>query len=182
MATTEEHLRAALAAAEAQLNENRQATEAAMAEAATARALAENLAKQLNEFVTRGGAATFNIGSPQAAPQGTAARENTELDRPRQTIDTKLVTQISVFDGTDDKWCDWSFSFQAICGLIGLDETMEKLLTASEEVLGPRLLTEEEVPKSKALYFFLVTRTAGKGLAVVRSTPKGAGLTAWKRL
>ena len=98
-----------------------QEVQAARQEAAAAQALAAQMAAQVQGMQAQRSAAT-NV--------------QTEAEILKQTIDTRLITQITTFDGAEEHWSDWAFTFQAVCGLIGLDEHMQEVAEQTEEVIN----------------------------------------------
>ena len=132
--------------------------QAARQEAASAQSLAAQMAAQMQGM--------------QA--QRTPTDDQTEAERLKQTIDTRLITQINTFDGAEDHWSDWAFTFQAVCGLIGLDEHMQEVIEQTEEVINQVCGSSPQLEaKSKGLYYFLVARVREKHWVWRGSVPEG---------
>ena len=83
----------------------------------------------------------------------------------------------------------WSFRFESWAGLLPdvagrpVLEFMELAAAARDETeLQDEALGEEARKAARVLYHLLVQLVGGRALALVRRTPRGNGLLAWKRL
>ena len=88
--------------------------------------------------------------------------------------------QSRMFDGTDEKWADWSLQFEAYATRRGFGEHMTE---AAQRRTTIRLeeLDEQARVVSKRLWHYLLTYCDGKAAGVVMRSPMN-GLEAWRQL
>lgn len=99
-------------------------------------------------------------------------------------IDTRLIGKPKDFQGTQEKWPSWSFTFKAYCGAVSHDmsELMKSVvLTNIEVAMGGLTAVQEQF--SKFLYYMIVMLVVegSPAYAKVRGCPEGNGLEAWRR-
>ena len=114
----------------------------------------------------------------QASPVG---QEISEL---RSIVDTRVTEKIPIFDGNEAHFAEWRFTFEATCGLLGLEEVLRQsvLSTHDEASLNVFAQQPEVSLKNKAVYHLLVASCRGRAQVLVRGVPKHAGLVAWRQM
>ena len=89
-------------------------------------ALAEQDARTTRELF----AATIAARQPSAHSE--------ELRELKSVVDVKLLEKLEVFDGQDSRWESWLTGFEALTGLISLDDVMTTALeVANKLAAGP---------------------------------------------
>ena len=76
------------------------------------RGIVESQARQTETLMARMG--------DRRPPRPTVA----ETDELRSIIDTRVLEKVSQFDASDRLFAEWRFSFEASCGLLGLESAM----------------------------------------------------------
>ena len=56
----------------------------------------------------------------QASPVGQ------DLSELRSIVDTRVMEKIPIFDGNEAHFAEWRFTFEATCGLLGLEEVLRQ--------------------------------------------------------
>ena len=110
-------------------------------------------------------------------------RGSDEQDQLRSTIDTRVLEKVQSFDGTDAKFTEWRFSFEASCCLLGLENAMMVASShADEEGIQLVDMSDDVRIRSKALYYLLVSVCKGKAQVLIRGAERHNGLLAWHRM
>ena len=94
------------------------------------------------------------------------------------------MEKIPIFDGNEAHFAEWRFTFEATCGLLGLEEVLRRsvLSTHDEASLNVFAQQPEVSLKNKAVYCLLVASCRGRAQVLVRGVPKHAGLVAWRQM
>ena len=89
-----------------------------------------------------------------------------------------------IFDGNEAHFAEWRFTFEATCGLLGLEEVLRQavLSTHDEASLSVFAQQPEVSLKNKAVYYLLVASCRGRAQVLVRGVPEHAGLVAWRQM
>ena len=95
-------------------------------------------------------------------------------------VDVRTDMRLQRFDGTDEKWGDWSLRFEAYTALLGLEELMTEAAQRRDPLLDTDL-GDRAKAASLRLWHLLVTWCDGKALGVVKLSRKN-GLEAWRQL
>ena len=113
----------------------------------------------------------------QASPVG---RDLSEL---RCIVDTRVMEKIPIFDGNEANFAEWRFTFEATCGLLGLEEVLRQSVLATHDEASINVYAQQpDVSlKKKAVYYLLVASCRGRAQVLVRGVPKHAGLMAWRQ-
>ena len=160
------------------------------------------------ELQTQVGQLTAQLGAQQAELQGARQREAAMRDevqqafartgpangagaapgggRPGGLVDTRVLGKPDHFDGSVNKWADWSVILRAYCSVAhpGLGPLMEMAEAADEatEPVRASLPTTADRDAATQLYYILVLICKAAALNMVINAGKGEGLVAWKRL
>ena len=116
----------------------------------------------------------------QQVHQAQASPVGQELSELRSIVDTR----VPIFDGNEAHFAEWRFTFEATCGLLGLEEVLRQsvLSTHDEASLNVFAQQPEVSLKNKAVYYLLVASCRGRAQVLVRGVPKHAGLVAWRQI
>ena len=113
----------------------------------------------------------------QASPVGQ------DLSELRSTVDTRVMEKIPVFDGKEAQFAEWRFTFEATCGLLGLEECLGRRSWRLTMKQASTLTQQPDVSlKKKAVYYLLVASCRGRTQVLVRGVPKHARLLAWRQM
>ena len=135
--------------------------------------LAEREAAVAKEMLT-----TVSVGRQSAA-------RTDEMAQLRSIVDVKLLEKLEVFSGADTAWDSWLTGFEALTGLIGLDEVMSIASSGYVSLEGCRLTAlgaDDARLKAKALRHLLTQACRGKARNLVKQAEKFNGAQAWKFL
>ena len=110
-----------------------------------------------------------NLISAAGAPS-TAVPHSLPIDSLKSIIDTKILTRINTFDGTDESWRGWSFVFESTMSLINLEDVLREAVNAPETHLnyegqapGVQLkMKKEKLSRSRSPYQSTQARWAGR--------------------
>ena len=108
-----------------------------------------------------------------------------EMSELRSVVDVRMLDKLEHFDGQDAHWESWLTGFEALTGLIGLNELMEISGQTSVTMADTQLaqLGGDEVRlKAKALWYLLTQACRGKARNLVKKAEKFNGAHAWKIL
>ena len=83
-----------------------------------------------------------------------------DLSELRSIVDTRVMEKIPIFDGNEVHFAEWRFTFEATCGLLGLEEVLRQsvLPTHDEASLNVFAQQPEVSLKNKAVYYLLLRR------------------------
>ena len=86
-----------------------------------------------------------------------------------QLLDLRSLSKPQCFEGQEQKWRDWRFSFEAYCGLLkdGFQTAMQQSSEYPNPV-GMSALSPEKQEISKTLFYVLVQLLGGRALSIVR--------------
>ena len=120
----------------------------------------------------------------QQAKARQASRVGQDLSELRSIVDTRVMEKIPIFDGNETNIAEWRFTFEATCGLLGLEEVLRQsvLATHDEASLNVYAQQPDVSLKNKAVYYLLVASCRGRAQVLVRGVPKHAGLMAWRQM
>lgn len=150
-----------------------------MAEAARVAAEAAQRAQIVLEEVRGIYASAVRVGGSGGSGSGTSST----LKELQSIIDTKILTKVDIFDGSDARWPEWSFVFESSCSLIELEDLMEAACKVeNEDCLKLENNSAIIKLKSKALSHLLIQVVGGKALNSVRTQEKHNGFLAWRIL
>ena len=98
-------------------------------------------------------------------------------------LDLRSLSKPQRFNGQEQKWRDWRFSFEAYCGLLADDfqVTMEQSAAHPTPVSMTALPTRKQ-EFSKTLFFLLVQLLEGRALAILKMIKDQNGMEAWRQL
>ena len=107
-----------------------------------------------------------------------------DLSELSSIVDTRVMEKIPIFDGSEANFAEWRFTFEATCGLLGLEEVLRQsvLSTHDETSLNFYAQQQDVSMKNKAVYCLLVASCRGRAPVLVRGVPKHAGLMAWRQM
>ena len=94
--------------------------------------------------------------------------------------DVRTDMKLQRFDGTDEKWGDWSLRFEAYTARLGMENCMVEAELQAEPALNGAL-GERALVVSTRLWHLLITLCEGKALGITRLARKN-GLEAWRQL
>ena len=116
----------------------------------------------------------------QARQASAVGRDLSEL---RSIVDTRVMEKIPIFDGNEEHFADWRFTFEATCGLLDLEEVLRQsiLSTHDEASLNAFAKQPDGSLKNKTVYHLLLASCRGRAQILVRGVPKNAGLVAWRQ-
>ena len=63
----------------------------------------------------------------QASPVGQ------DLSELRSIVDTRVMEKIPIFDGNEAHFAEWRFTFEATCGLLGLEEVLRQAVLSTHD-------------------------------------------------
>ena len=94
------------------------------------------------------------------------------------------MEKIPIFDGNESHFAEWRFTFEATCGLLGLEEVLRQAFMSTHDEASLSVFAQQpEVSlKNKAVYYLLVASCRGRAQVLVRGVPKHAGLVAWRQM
>ena len=121
------------------------------------------------------------VHQAQARQASSVGQDLSEL---RSIVDTRAMEKIPIFDGNEANFAEWRFTFEATCGLLGLEEVLRQsvLSTHDEASLNVYAQQQDVSLKNKAVYYLLVPSCRGRAQVLVRGVPKHAGLMAWRQM
>ena len=107
-----------------------------------------------------------------------------DLSELRSIVDTRVMEEIPIFDGNEAHFAEWRFTFEATCGLLGLEEVLRQSVLSTHDEASINVFAQQpEVSlKNKAVYYLLVASCRGRAQVLVRGVPKHAGLVAWRQM
>ena len=104
-------------------------------------------------------------------------------------LDTRVTGRAPEFSGEDAGWDEWSFRFTTWCGLLGVGEAGDRIVSRLEAIeLKPESCPDmascgtDAQKAARALYNVMAQVCRGKALAIVRRTERGHGYLAWANL
>lgn len=101
----------------------------------------------------------------------------------QSVIDTKVLTRMTVWDGKDPGWQEWSFIFESSDALIGIEDDMMIVVNnSSDNAVQPGAMNDRAKVVAKALCHLLISLVRGKAFTIVKNCEKHNGLLAWRRL
>ena len=109
----------------------------------------------------------------QASPVGQ------DLSELRSMVETRVMEKIPVFDGNEAHFAEWRFTFEATCGLLGLEEVLRQSVLSTHDEASINVFTQEP---EVSLNYLLVASCPGRAQVLVRGVPKHAGLVAWRQM
>ena len=114
----------------------------------------------------------------QASPVGQGISEL------RSIVDTRVMEKIPIFDGNETHFAEWRFTFEATCGLLGLEEVLRQAVMSTHDEASLSVFAQQpDVSlKNRAVYYLLVASCRGRAQVLVRGVPKHAGLVAWRQM
>ncbi|CAK0836065.1 unnamed protein product [Prorocentrum cordatum] len=95
-------------------------------------------------------------------------------------VDVRTDMRLQRFDGTDEKWGDWSLRFEAYTALLGMEDLMTEAANRRDPLPNDQL-GDRARAVSQRLWHLLITWCDGKSLGVVKLSRKN-GLEAWRQL
>ncbi|CAK0870594.1 unnamed protein product [Prorocentrum cordatum] len=95
-------------------------------------------------------------------------------------VDVRTDMRLQRFDGTDERWADWSLRFEAYTALLGMEDLMTEAANRRDP-LATDQLGDQARAVSQRLWHLLITWCDGKSLGVVKLSRKN-GLEAWRQL
>ena len=100
-----------------------------------------------------------------------------------QGVDTRILGKPDSFDGTAQKWRDWSVVVRGYAGVVVADLSvlMEQAEQSTAGVFVASM-TPGQAKASKQLYFILLMLCRGQALDRVINSGQGEGLEAWRQL
>ena len=149
------------------------------------------MATQLMQMQTRAAvaerdAATLREAMQHVASSRPAGRElSDEQQELKSVIDIKILERLEVFNGEDSRWESWLAGFEALTGLIGMDEMMRTGASSAvtmQECQLDALGGDEVRRKAKALWYMLMQACRNKSRNIVKTAEKFNGVQAWKLL
>ena len=148
----------------------------------------QEFAQQMQEMqmrttlAEREAATSRELLTTMAAARPTGAHFSDDLRELKSVIDIKLLEKLEVFSGNDAHWESWLAGFEALTGLIGLDEIMtigsQRTITAAECALNA-LGGDDVRLKAKALWYLLTSACRGKARNIVKQAEKFNGISDW---
>jgi hypothetical protein len=111
-----------------------------------------------------------------------ATSKNPVLDEIKSIVNPRILEKCPMFDGSNEKWMEWSFVFHSVAGLIGLETSMEGALTVAESDMDFDSMETDHQARSKVLWYLLVNCCRGKALTIIRGGENRNGLLAWRRM
>ncbi|CAK0836500.1 unnamed protein product, partial [Prorocentrum cordatum] len=124
------------------------------------------------------------VGEQAAQIQRLTERPESQAEdrRLESIVDTKILSRIGVFSGSDEEWRQWFFVFESTAGLVDLEQIMTHCENTDETELGWATQPERVQLRMKVLYHLLIATTRGKALTILQMVPKNNGAIGWKRL
>ena len=94
------------------------------------------------------------------------------------------MEKILIFDGNEAHFAEWRFTFQAMCGLLGLEEVLRQSILSTDDEASLNVYAQQPYVslKNKAVYYLLLASCRGRPQVLVRGVPKHAGLVAWRQM
>ena len=74
------------------------------------------------------------IHQAQARQASAVGQDLSEL---RSIVDTRVMEKIPIFDGNEAHFAEWRFTFEATCGLLGLEEVLRQAVLSTHDELSP---------------------------------------------
>eukprot|EP00972_Heterocapsa_arctica_P016395 2418126-Heterocapsa_arctica.AAC.1 len=97
-------------------------------------------------------------------------------------VDLKGLARPEKFDGTDERWLEWKFTFKTVMTLLDITPYLDQIERINVEIEMGRL-TEREPNLSKLLRTILATcLTAGRARSVFHLVPQANGFEAYRRV
>ena len=92
-----------------------------------------------------------------------------DLSELRSIVDTRVMEKIPIIDGNDAHFAEWRFTFEATCGLLGLEEVLrQSILSTHDEASLNAFAQQPDVSlKNKAVYHLLVASCRGRAQVLV---------------
>ena len=103
-------------------------------------------------------------------------------------LDTRTLGKPPNFSGKPEDWTMWSFKFETWASLLpmvrdkSVDQILDWSVSRDEDDLMLTGMDERLLQPSRTVYFMLAQLLEGRALAILRRTPRGEGLRAWKRM
>ena len=99
------------------------------------------------------------------------------------SLDTRLLQRLERFDGTENHWRDWAFTFEAYLIATGLMSVQTPSnIKDSVKTIPQNSVAEEHRQANKNVYYSLAFLCSGKALNVLRQSPDGHGAEAYRLL
>ena len=107
-----------------------------------------------------------------------------DLSELRSIVDTRVMEKIPISDDNEAHFAEWRFTFEATCGLLGLEEVLRQSILSTHDEASLQVFAQQpDVSlKNKAVYYLLVASCRGRAQVLVRGVPKHAGLVAWRQM
>ncbi len=98
-------------------------------------------------------------------------------------VDTRLVTEVDVFDGKPENWKSFSWRFTNAVSSIGLDDAMRAARQVDESDVRMESLTDpQQKIMCKSLFILLSQKCRGRAEVLLRAAGPSQGFVAWQRL
>ena len=99
-------------------------------------------------------------------------------------IDTRSLAKPPRFNGEEARWQDFRFTFEAYCGLVGVDmlDMMNNVAVSTRPVRSMTGLAPGQQRVSKTLFYLLVQLTSGRALGMLKTIGDANGLEGWRRM
>jgi hypothetical protein len=125
----------------------------------------------------------FPTGLGAAPPQAPATAAPTVGLSPEfaKIVDLKGLLKLQPFDGTDKGWNEWHYKFTSVAVLLNLEPKMREV-AAAHDSFDDDLATDTERQVSMMLWSLLVQCLHGRAYNLLRSYPKGHGLSVYQAL
>ena len=93
-----------------------------------------------------------------------------DLNELRYIVDTRVMEKILIFDGNEAHFAMWRFTFEATCGLLGLEQVLRQSVLSTHDDASLNVFAQQaEVSlKNKAVYYLLVVSCQGQVQVLVR--------------
>ena len=104
------------------------------------------------------------LGSAQQVKARQASPVGQDLSELRSIVDTRDMEKIPIVDGNEANFAEWRFTFEATCGLLGLEEVLRQSVLAPHDEASLNVYGQQpEVSlKNKAVYYLLVASCRGR--------------------
>ena len=66
-----------------------------------------------------------------------------DLSELRSMVETRVMEKIPVFDGNEAHFAEWRFTFEATCGLLGLEEVLRQSVLSTHDEASINVFTQE---------------------------------------
>ena len=109
-------------------------------------------------------------------------------------VDTRTLGKPPTFNGRAEDWTMWAFKFESWASLLPpvgddlteneftVEQALEWATQQPDDLLTINAMSANVATASRNVYYMLAQLLDGRAMAILRRTPKGQGLMAWKRL